>query len=584
MNVNIDSDRRTFVLQGISAAPGLAQGPTVIYHRRRLEIPRLSGFDPEKEHQRLQVAIRQSQHELAGLRDQLVTGNHPAEAKVFDAHILMLEDTSLLAKVDDALKTGVNAEAAWMDAILFFASQLEAIPDATWQARAGDLRDAGNRVLSHLLGRDFGLALSFQEPSIVIADDLAPSETATMDKSMVSAFCTATGGPTSHTAILAKALGIPAVVGLGDSILKLQEGVHLLVDGGKGEVIVRPGEQELRLFRQRFEEARRLTEREMAVSTQPARTTDGHQVEVVANIGNPQDVPTALQHGAEGIGLLRTEFLFLERKSAPSEAEQQLVYRQILESMRSLPVVVRTIDVGGDKEIPYLDLGQEDNPFLGWRAIRMCLDQPEFFKVQLRALWRASPGTELRVMFPMIASLDEIRRAKALLQEAREEVLQAGGEVAETIQVGIMIEIPSAAILAEQFAREVDFFSIGTNDLTQYTMAADRTNPKVAHLADACHPAVLRLIQMVISAGHTAGIWVGVCGELAGDEDAIPVLLGMELDEFSMAPRSISHAKALIRGWSLESARQLATQALRCDSAEAVRQLVRSKTSELGIE
>ena len=572
-----------FTLKGISAAPGLAQGPVIIYRQKKLDVPRQYGYDVNKERPRLQEAIQRSQLELAGLRDQLVSEDHPSEAMVFDAHILMLEDASLHSRVDESLVAGLNAEAAWMDGIVFFAGQLESIPDATLQARAADLRDAGRRVLAHLLGEDFEIALVIHQPSIVVAKDLAPSETASIDKNMVLAFCTAGGGPTSHTAILAKALGIPAVVGMGNAILNLQDGAPLLVDGGLGEVIAFPGEQDLSLFNLRLQKARNVSDLELACSSDPAITIDGHRVEVVANVGNPQDALVALQHGAEGIGLLRTEFLFLERQTAPTEEEQQRAYRQILDSMPSCPVVVRTIDVGGDKEIPYLDLGHEDNPFLGWRAIRMCLDQPEFFKVQLRALLRASPGSDLRIMFPMIASLDELRCAKKLLREAQEEVLQSGGQIADSIQVGIMVEIPSVVILAEQFAKEVDFFSIGTNDLTQYTMAAERTNPKVAHLADACHPAILRLIQMVISAGHSAGIWVGVCGELAGDQDAIPILLGMGLDEFSMAPRSISHAKVIIRQWSYQTAQQLARQVVNFESADAVRQLVRSQSFDLGI-
>ncbi len=582
MNAQSASNNLSFTLKGICAAPGLAQGTVINYRQKNLHVPRQHGSDPGRERTRLQEAIHTSQLELAKLRDQLAS-DHPSEAIVFDAHILMLEDTSLLSRVDVSLAAGLNAEAAWMDGIVFYAGQLESIPDATLQARAADLRDAGRRVLAHLLGKDFEIALVIHQPSIVVAKDLAPSETASIDKGMVLAFCTAGGGPTSHTAILAKALGIPAVVGIGEAVLSLQDGAPLLVDGGLGEVIAFPTEHDLSLFNLRLQNAHNLADLELACASDPAITTDGHRVEVVANVGNPQDALVALQHGAEGIGLLRTEFLFLERKTAPTEDEQLRAYRQILDNMASCPVVVRTIDVGGDKEIPYLDLGHEDNPFLGWRAIRMCLEQPEFFKVQLRALLRASPGSNLRIMFPMIASLEEVRCAKKLLAEAREEVLNSGGQIANSIQVGIMVEIPSAAILAEQFAREVDFFSIGTNDLTQYTMAAERTNPKVAHLADACHPAILRLIQMVISAGHSAGIWVGVCGELAGDQDAIPVLLGMGLDEFSMAPRTISHAKVIIRQWSYESARQLAMLAVNLESADAVRQLVRSLSWEQGI-
>jgi phosphoenolpyruvate-protein phosphotransferase len=305
-------------------------------------------------------------------------------------------------------------------------------------------------------------------------------------------------------------------------------------------------------------------------------TLDGHPSEIVANIGSPLEAKIALEHGAEGVGLLRTEFLYLDRQNEPDEEEQLAAFNSILDVMEDRPVIVRTIDVGGDKEVPYLDLGVEANPFLGWRAIRMSLDNPELFKTQLRALWRASPGHDLRVMFPMISTLDEVRKARTLFNDVREELVAEAHPVADRVQVGIMVEVPSVAVLADLFAREVDFFSIGTNDLTQYTFAAERTNEKVAHLGDGCHPAVLRQIQRVIQVAHVEGIWVGLCGELAGDPEAVPILLGLGLDEFSMAPSSIPHAKAIIRSWSLSDAQSLAAKVLHLDSAEAVREYVRS--------
>jgi phosphotransferase system enzyme I (PtsI) len=397
-----------------------------------------------------------------------------------------------------------------------------------------------------------------------------------LDKSLVLGFCTAEGGATSHTAILAKALGLPAVVGLGPSILELKSGDPLLIDGGRGEAIAFPDEKTIQEFEVRRQKLEAQALGELELAHEPATTVDGHQVEVVANIGSPQEAQSALKHGAEGVGLLRTEFLYLDRHEEPNEEEQLAAFDSILDVMEERPVVVRTIDVGGDKEVPYLDLGVEANPFLGWRAIRMSLDKPELFKTQLRALWRASPGHDLRVMFPMIATLDEVRRAQRLFNDAREEVVAEGHDVADRVQVGIMVEVPSVAVLADLFAREVDFFSIGTNDLTQYTFAAERTNEKVAHLGDGCHPAVLRQIQRVINAAHEEGIWVGLCGELAGDPEAAPILLGLGLDEFSMAPSSIPHAKAIIRSWSKSDAQSLASKVLEFDSADAVREFVRS--------
>ncbi len=573
--MNPSSTSSNWMIKGIAAAPGLASGPSLLWKKETYHYERQTGKNPQHERQRIDKAVKSAQCELSALRDKMKKEAHAAEAVVFDAHILMLEDPSLMEYIDGLLKETINAEAAWMDGIHFFSEQLASIPDATLQARAADLNDAGRRVLGHLLQVNQENHFIIAEPSVVIARDLAPSETASLDKSKVLAFCTAEGGATSHTAILAKAYGIPAVVGMGESILNISNGVTLLVDGKAGQVVANPDQEMIQSFALRKIQECEKEEVEYRLAHEPVITRDGFRVEVVANVGNPAEAEKAICYGAEGVGLFRTEFIFLDRQNEPSEEEQWQAYQKLLDIMEKRPVVVRTIDVGGDKEIPYLDLGKEDNPFLGWRAVRMCLDRPDFFKRQLRALWRASTGHDLRIMFPMIATLDEVRKAKTILMEARQEVIQAGQPVAELIQVGIMVEIPSVAILADQFAREVDFFSIGTNDLTQYTMAAERTNPKVAHLGDACHPAVLRQIKMVIEAGHAAGIWVGVCGELAGDPDAAPILLGLGLDEFSMSPRAIPHAKAILRQWSKTQARLLAEEVLNLDSAERVRQRVR---------
>jgi phosphotransferase system enzyme I (PtsI) len=396
---------------------------------------------------------------------------------------------------------------------------------------------------------------------------------------MVLGFLTALGGPTSHTAILAKALKLPAVVGAGDPVLRINPGTALALDGMNGEVSADPDNQTVAAFEKRKRVYMEESAAALAGAHEPATTQDGSTFEIVANVGNPEDTQQALDHGAEGIGLLRTEFLYMERPTAPDEEEQLKAYNLIFDLMADRPIVVRTLDVGGDKAIPYLDLGEEANPFLGWRAIRMTLDEPDFFKIQLRALLRASPGHDIRIMFPMVATLSEVRKARALLEQARVEVVEAGYEVADRVQIGIMVEIPSVVVLADLFAKEVDFFSIGTNDLTQYTMAAERTNEKVAHLGDACHPAVLRQIQRVIEAAHKEGIWVGLCGELAGDPDAIPILLGLGLDEFSMAPGSIPRAKDIIRNWKVADAKLLAAEVLDMDTAEKVRAFVRDQST-----
>ncbi len=563
--------------QGIPASPGISHGPVFVYREQDLSVPRHEIENSEDEVRRLEKAIAIAGEQITSLQTKAEAETGTEEAAIFEAHALFLQDPTLLETVHETIREQkMNAEAAWIDGIEVNAANLEALDDEYFRARAADVRDVGQRVLRILLGVAESDLTDLTTPSIVLARDLTPSDTVRLDKSLVLGFCTAEGGPTSHTAILAKALGLPAVVGLGHTILELKSGDPLLIDGGRGEVIAFPDEKIIQEFESRRKrlEAQALVELELA--HEPAITEDGYQVEVVANIGSPDEAQIAIEHGAEGVGLLRTEFLYLDRHEEPNEEEQLAAFDLILDAMEDRPVVVRTIDVGGDKEVPYLDLGVEANPFLGWRAIRMSLDKPEFFKTQLRALWRASPGHDLRVMFPMIATLDEVRRAQMLFNEAREEVVADGHDVADQVQVGIMVEVPSVAVLADLFAREVDFFSIGTNDLTQYTFAAERTNEKVAHLGDGCHPAVLRQIQRVLDAAHDEGIWVGLCGELAGDPDAVPILLGLGLDEFSMAPSSIPHTKAILRSWSKSDAQRLALKALEFDSAEAVREHVRS--------
>jgi len=561
-------------LTGIPAAPGLASGPAAVWPDHVVTVPRATGRKPEVEGSRLAAARKAAREEIQKLKAKVAAEAGPAEAAIFDAHLLFVDDATLLQKAQAAIDAGTNAEAAWMDAIEHFASQLQQLPDPTLRARAADVRDVGNRVLEHLLGRPIA-GLDLREPSIVVARDLAPSQVAALPVARVVALCTAEGGPTSHTAIIAKAWGKPAVVGLKAAVLEIRNGTQLLIDGTRGEVIVDPDAETAWAFARR----RTLTEQqataERSAAHEPAVTRDGRRVEVVANIGAVEEAAAALEFGAEGVGLLRTEFLYLNRRAAPEEDEQTAAYRAILEKMGMKPVIARTLDMGGDKPVPYLDLPAEPNPFLGWRAIRISLQRPELFSVQLRALLRASPGHDLRIMFPLIATPEELRAAKAALERARGEVTAAGHAVAKRIQIGMMVEVPSAVVLADVFAREADFFSIGTNDLTQYTMAADRSNERVAHLGDACHPAVLRQIKSVIDAAHKAGRWVGVCGELAGDPGAVPVLLGLRLDEFSMVPQAIPQAKATIRRWSLTGAQQLAAQVLQLDSASAVRNLVR---------
>jgi multiphosphoryl transfer protein len=565
------------ILKGIPGAPGIVIGSARLWHEKNIAIPRRTGCDLETESARLTSAREAARKELESLQAKVAVDAGANESKIFEAHQMFLYDPTLLDVVENFLKQGVNAEAAWMDAVTEAANSLSKLSDTTLAARAADLRDVGERVLKHLIGESASPGLNLIEPSIVIARDLTPSQTVSLDKSLVLAFCTAEGGPTAHTAILARALQIPAVVGLGEAILNISEGETLLVNGSAGQVTRRPDESEIleaQKLKSNLEQASRSA---LASASAPAITKDGKRMEVVANVGSVDDSRKALEFGAEGIGLLRTEFLYLQRDTAPSEEEQYEAYKAIFDVMAERPVVVRTLDIGGDKRLPYLELPREENPFLGWRAIRICLERPDIFQPQLRALLRAAVGHDIRIMFPMIAALEEIRAAKAAVVEAREALQSKGVAISKKVQLGMMVEIPSAAVMADVFAREVDFFSIGTNDLTQYTMAAERTNKHVAHLGDAIHPAVLRLIKQVTDATHRAGHWAGICGELGGDADAIPILLGIGVDELSMTPALIPRAKEIIRTCDVSSTRQLAEEVLALDTADAVRARVKSE-------
>lgn len=565
------------VLSGVSAAPGLALGPGWRWQAEALEASRRQDGVPVLERARLQAAREAARGQIMRLRDQVAAAVGAEEAAIFEAHLMFLDDPALLAFVEARMAQRWNAEAAWADGVEHFACQLDVLPDPTLRARAADVRDVGRRVLVGLLGRGTQ-ELRLDRPSVVIARDLMPSEVAALDRDRVLAVCLSEGGPTSHAAILARAWGIPAVVGLGPGLLEVDVGLIWLVDGERGVVVVDPVPDEVEAFQGRAQRAAQVNLADRAAAQAPAVTPDGRRLEVAANVGAVGEAGVALASGADAIGLLRTEFLYLNRPMAPDEEEQFAAYRQVLQAMGGRPVVARTLDVGGDKLLAYLPVGSEANPFLGHRGIRLLLDRVDLLKVQLRALLRAGAGFDLRVMFPMVATLEELRRAREVYAEVRSGLTASMVPAAERVQLGMMVEVPAAALLADRFAAEVDFFSVGTNDLTQYTMAADRGNEKVAHLNDGCHPAVLRQIQLVVQAGHRAGIWVGVCGELAADPDAIPVLLGLEVDELSMAPPAIPRAKAILRRWRLFEARSLAAEALDLDSAPAVRALVRSRS------
>lgn len=569
------------IIQGIGASPGLAIGPARVFAPEDLTFSVYAPADREAEWQRMTVALQSARVQLQEVGARAAVQLHPEEAAIFDAHLQMLEDPEWHSAIRQSiLEEGKNAESALMESAERYAAQLESLEEEYFRARAADIRDVARRCLRILLGKPQP-DVTLNQPSILVARDLTPSDTVLLDKTRLLGFCTAEGGATSHTAILAKALGIPAVVGAGQAVLTIATNERLILNAHRGTVIVEPDAETLQEFeRARMAEQNRA-EQERAHAVEPAITRDGRQVEVVANVGSLDDAHRAVALGAEGVGLLRTEFLYLDRQTAPDEEEQYHAYKAIFDVMGARPVVIRTLDVGGDKELPYIDLGHEENPFLGWRAIRMCLDNPDFFKTQLRAILRAAFGHDIRIMFPMIATVQEVLQARALLAEARADLERAGIPFAERVQVGIMVEIPSAAVMADALAKVVDFFSIGTNDLTQYTLAVERTNKRVAHLSNALDPAVLRLIARVIEEGHKAGIWVGMCGEMAGDSRAIPLLLGLGLDEFSMAPALIPHAKALIRACDVTTCRTIAETALNLPGYTDVEALLTSSVPAL---
>ena len=571
-------------LIGIPAAPGLAHGKVVIIKQEKLKVPEYDIKNSKEEIQRFDHAIIKSKKEIENFKDTLIEQSMDSEAGIFDAHQMFLADAVLIDRAKDAIREGTNAERAWMDAVEYFAEILEKIPDETLSGRAVDVRDVGNRVLGHLLGADIGRTV-LTEASIIFAVDLTPSDTVNFDKDYVLGFCTAEGGPTSHTAVLAKTFGLPAVVGLGKHVLEIPEGTFALVNGHQGEVILKPDDETIKSFLNQEKESKAHQNEARKSAQAPAVTADGEPVEIVANIGSVMDAPLGVKNGAEGIGLFRTEFLYLDRTSLPTEEEQVEAYTAVFGYYLDMPIVVRILDIGGDKVIPYLDMPDELNPFLGWRGIRMLDGKEEIFLSQFRALLQAGGqvDVDLRVMLPMVSSINEITAAKALINRAKSELKMERKAYKENIQFGIMIEVPSAALLADHLAKEVDFFSIGTNDLAQYTLAVDRTNSKVAHLSNPLNPAVLALVKRTIDCAHAEGKWVGLCGELAGEPLATPILLGLGLDEFSMAPTRIPEIKQVVRKLHKKECVKLTEEVLTFSSAEAVQRRSRSFLEDLGM-
>jgi len=570
-------------LQGIAASDGIAIGPAFLYAVQDLTIPTRLPGQPNVEIARFLSASEQARLELKSLRESVLLRNKGEElAAIFDAHQMMLEDPLLTEKVNTKIASGLIVEQAVAEATRELAALLSSMLDELFAARAADVQDVGRRILRILLGLPDTALSNLQAPAIIIAQDLTPSDTARLDPELVLGFCTAFGGLTSHSAILARTLGIPALVGMGANLLEtVNLDDSLLMDGSTGLLIVDPTQASVSEYRELKRKKEALLLGVKASAQGAAHTANGRHVEVAANIGEVETALEAVEYGAEGVGLLRTEFLYLSETRAPDEDKQFEIYQEIFNVMGQRPLIIRTLDIGGDKPPSFMSFPKEMNPFLGWRAIRMCLDETGLFNTQLRAILRAAVGHDIRIMFPMIISLDELLCARGLIAQVESELEEEGKPFAKNVPVGIMVETPAAAILVDVLASASDFFSLGTNDLTQYTLAVDRGNERVAGLFQPLHPAVLRLIKLTIDSAHSKGKWVGMCGELAGMQKAIPILLGLGLDEFSMASRSIPMAKHLIAKLSDERAREIATQALSLPTAVEIEAYMKTVLTEL---
>ena len=571
-------------LQGIAASDGIAIAKVYTLTEPDLSFTKISVEDTDKEISRLEEALVVSTKEIELIKETALKNLGEEEAQVFEAHLMVLSDPELVGQVKDAITSQkVNAEHALKEVSDMFISIFAGMEDNPYmQERAADIRDVSKRILANLLGVKIPSPATIKDEVVVVAGDLTPSDTAQLNRKYVKAFVTDIGGRTSHSAIMARSLEIPAIVGTKEITSLAKDGDLIIIDGLSGDVFLNPSEDVVAEYRAKAEAFAAQQAEWEKLKDADTFTKDGHQVELAANIGTPKDLEGVIHNGAEGVGLYRTEFLYMDSHDMPTEEDQFEAYKAVLEGMNGKPVVVRTMDIGGDKELPYLPLPHEMNPFLGYRAIRISLNEPEMFRTQLRALLRASVYGKLRIMFPMIATLNDFRGAKALLLEEKAKLVAEGVAVSDDIQVGIMIEIPAAAVLAHQFAKEVDFFSIGTNDLIQYTMAADRMNERVSYLYQPYNPSILTLIKHVIDSAHKEGKWAGMCGEMAGDQTAVPLLVGLGLDEFSMSASSVLKTRSLISKLTLEDMKALADKAINeCATVQEVEALVEEAVSNL---
>ena len=560
------------MFKGTAASPGIVLGKALVLEHNELVIEKKSISDVDKEIERLNDAVAISKAELEKVRDKAKVELGEEEAQIFESHLLVLEDPELTGAAESKIADEkVNADYALNEIKEMFVAMFESMDNEYMRERAADIKDVTNRVLRHLLGIKVVDLSALDEEVVLVAHDLTPSDTATMNKNMVLGFLTDIGGRTSHTAIMARTLEIAAVVGLTDITENVKDGDFVVFNGDTGEVIINPDEETKAAYaakKQAFEEEKKALE---LLKGKESVTLDGRRVELAGNIGTPNDIEGLIKNDAEGVGLYRTEFLYMDSDKLPEEDTQFEAYKAVLEGMSGKPIVIRTLDIGGDKKLDYLPLDEEMNPFLGYRAIRLCLDRKEIFTTQLRALYRASVHGKLRIMFPMISSLEELLQAKAVCEEVKEALDKENIAYSKDVEVGMMIEVPSAAVISDVLAKHVDFFSIGTNDLIQYTCAVDRMNQKISYLYNQFNPAVLRLIKMVIENAHKEGKWVGMCGEAAGDQMMIPILLGFGLDEFSMSPISILPARKLITSVNEADMKKFADEVLAMGTAEEIK-------------
>nr|WP_180320623.1 phosphoenolpyruvate--protein phosphotransferase [Alkalihalobacterium alkalinitrilicum] len=565
-------------ITGIAASTGIAIAQAYLLEEPDYSFEKKTVEDVSGEKSRLETALEKAKADLTLIKEKAEVDLGEEEAAIFAAHLLVLSDPEFMGGMQSHIDNEkVNAETAVHEVSKTFISMFESMDNEYMKERAADIRDVSKRVLGHLLGIQMKSLAAIDEATIVIAKDLTPSDTAQLNPKFVQGFAADIGGRTSHSAIMARSMEIPAVVGTKEATSSIVNGNIVIIDGLEGIVIVQPDEATIRAYEQKKEKYELQKIEWAKLVNEPSKTTDGHHVELAANIGTLEDLSGVINNGAEGIGLYRTEFLYMGRDQLPTEEEQYKAYKTVLERMENKPVVIRTLDIGGDKELPYLDLPKEMNPFLGFRAIRLCLEHQDIFRTQLRALLRASMYGNLKIMFPMIATIEELRQAKAILAEEKAKLQEEGHQVSDSIEVGMMVEIPSTAVTADLFAKETDFFSVGTNDLIQYTMAADRMNEQVSYLYQPYHPAILRLVNMVIEAAHKEGKWAGMCGEMAGDEIAIPILLGLGLDEFSMSATSILPARSQIAKLSKQELEMFAREMLGKSTAEEVEQAVKER-------